>query len=224
MPMAALAGNWPNPPHADEYAVSFDSGRAVRLLIVPALFDEANKLRHFTVEVMRALDRAGIDAMLPDLPGTNESCEELAGQSLPSWHAAMEAAARHFRATHLLTMRGGAICAPTGLPCLRYAPVSGVKLLRTLLRAQVVSDREAGRDTSREQLLENGREDGLALAGYSLSPEMVRQLEDAELAAQDLPDIAQSELGGPGLWLRAEPDHDAAQTVALARIVAERLA
>ena len=54
---------------ADEMALSFDQHRRWRLLIVPALFEEANRLRRFTVEVMRRLDNAGVDSFLPDLPG-----------------------------------------------------------------------------------------------------------------------------------------------------------
>ncbi|WP_340587534.1 hypothetical protein [Erythrobacter alti] len=194
------------------------------MLIVPALFDEANKMRHFTVEIMRALDEAGIDTMLPDLPGTNESCEVLADQSLSSWQSAMVGAAAYFEATHVLALRGGALCAPSDLPCLRYAPVKGVRVLNALLRAQTLADREAGRESTREQLSEQGKSAGLTLAGYTLSPAMFRQLEEANLPGHSFCDIAQTDIGGGGLWLRAEPDHDPDQARALARIVAERLA
>ncbi|QZH74583.1 MAG: hypothetical protein JY451_13090 [Erythrobacter sp.] len=217
-----LPGTWPNPPGADEYAVRLDSGRALRLLIVPALFDEANKLRHFTVETMRSLDAAGVDCLLPDLPGTNESLADLQIQTLASWRAAMAAAAAHFAATHLLTVRAGALCAPEGLPCLHYAPVAGASVLRALLRARVIADREAGLESSREALLDQGKRGGLVLAGYSLGAALISELEKAELAPGSA-EIAQAELGGPGLWLRAEPDHDPAQTEALARIVRERI-
>jgi hypothetical protein len=51
----------------------------------------------------------------------------------------------------------------------------------------------------------------------------------AELAEAELPvstrqrDIAQGDLGGPGLWLRAEPDHDPRQADALAATIAMEL-
>ena len=45
------------------------------------MFDEANKLRHFTIELMRRLDTAGIDTFLPDLPGCNESLAPLEAQT-----------------------------------------------------------------------------------------------------------------------------------------------
>ena len=69
------------------------------MLILPALFDEANKLRHFTVEVMRRLDAAGIDSFLPDLPGCNESRAPLETQTLTGWREAAEAAAGLFLGT-----------------------------------------------------------------------------------------------------------------------------
>lgn len=218
-----LTGNWPNPPHPEEYAIRCDSGRETRILIVPALFDEANKLRHFIVETMRILDGLGMDCMLPDLPGTNESQLAPVEQDIASWHSAMSGAARHFGATHALSLRGGANCVPDTIPALRYAPIGGSSVLRALLRAQVIADREASKNTSREDLLARGRECGLVLAGYALGPDMIAQLENAELAEPGMPDIAQGDLGGAGLWLRAEPDHDQAQAQALAKTVQERL-
>jgi hypothetical protein len=207
---------WPG-PDGDEYALAFDRGRERRLLILPALFDEGNKLRHFTVEVMRRLDAAGIDAFLPDLPGCNESLAPLEGQTLDSWGVAAEAAAAYFRATHLLTIRGGDLCAPDSLPALRYAPATGPALLRALLRARIIAANEAGTDEDREALLERGRREGLELAGYRLGAQMVRELETAEpTGGAALANIAQGDLGSAGLWLRAEPDHSPEQAEALA--------
>src|SRR5690606_40636896 len=109
---------WPG-PDGDEYAVVFDRSRERRILVLPALFDEANKLRHFTVETMRRLDEAGFDSMLPDLPGCNESLAPLEEQTLLMWRDAAGAAANHFAATHALAIRGGALCAPAELPTWR---------------------------------------------------------------------------------------------------------
>jgi hypothetical protein len=53
---------------------------------------------------------------------------------------------------------------------------------------------------------------------------MVRELESAEPSGGSaLVNIAQSDLGGPGLWLRAEPDHSPEQAQALATRVAQAL-
>jgi len=215
---------WPaptgQPELAPELAVSFDDRRAKRVLILPALFDEANKLRRFTVEVMRLLDAEGIDSLLPDLPGCNESPAPLDCQTISSWRSAAQAAALHFGATHVLAIRGGALLAPA-LPGWRHAAVSGESLLRGLLRARVLASKEAGLAETREGLLEQGKARGLDLAGYPLGADMVAGL--AEAMPADLTDIGQARLGGAGLWLRAEPDHDPSQAEALAALVAQDL-
>jgi len=207
----------------EEYAVTFDQGRANRVLVLPAWFDEGNKLRHFTVEVMRRLDGSGADSFLPDLPGCNESAAPLEAQTLEAWRAAALAATAHFAATHVLAIRAGTMIVPDALPGWRYAPQAGSAQLRSLLRARILSSREAGREEDREALLAEGRQHGLELAGYRLGPAMVAGLEQAEFAPGRQRDIAQGDLGGPGLWLRAEPDHDPRQADALAAIVAMEL-
>jgi hypothetical protein len=219
---------WPCPDVADpaggtvpEYALAFDEGRSHRLLIVPALFDEANRMRRLTVEVMRRLDLAGIDCILPDLPGCNESRQVLGSASLDAWSSAMVAAARHFRATHVLTVRGGALLAPQSLPGWRYAPIGGAAILRHMLRMRILSSREAGVEETQQGLLAIGRSAGLELAGYRISPTMIAALESAEppsATGQSL--IGQDLLGGSPLWLRAEPDEDRGQADALAAILA----
>jgi hypothetical protein len=212
-----VIARWPA-PEGSEYALAYGRSRGHRLLILPPLFDEANKTRHFLAEVMRRLNGAGIDCVLPDLPGCNESLAPLEAQTLTGWRAAAARAAAHFSATHVLTVRAAALLAPA-LPGWRYAPTSGASVLRSLIRARVISAREAGRDESSETLLAEGREQGLELAGYRLGAALIRELESAE-ASGDLSEIAQSDVGGSGLWLRAEPGFDAKQADALAAIVA----
>lgn len=204
----------------EEMLLSFDRGRAVRLLILPAWFDEANKLRRFTLEVMRRLDSAGIDSFLPDLPGCNESLVPLAGQTLEGWREAAGAAATALNATHVLAIRTGALIAPAGLPGWHYAPQSGPRLLRGMIRARTIAAQEDGRSETSEGLMALGRAEGLVLAGWPIGAAMLRALETAEptLAPGHL-EITQLQLGGAGLWLRAEPSDDSAQVDALAAII-----
>jgi hypothetical protein len=210
-------------PSGEEYALAFDHGREKRLLVLPAWFDESNKLRRLTVEVMRRLDGAGIDTLLPDLPGCNESTAPLESQTIASWREAAESAASEFAATHALAIRGGAIVAPD-LPGWRYAPINGSQVLRAMLRARTIAAREAGRKETRDGLLEIGRREGLDLAGYRLGAAMIGELESAEpLEPTRQRKIAHADLGGAALWLRAEPDHDSAQADALAAIVSMEL-
>ena len=168
---------WPTPQGREEYAVAFDRGREGRVLVLPAWFDESNKLRRQSIEVMRRLDAAGVDSMLPDLPG---------------W---------------------------------LYAPFGGAQLLRGMLRARTLAAREAGRNETREGLLELGRRDGLELGGHRLGAGMLAALETADVPAQPgQRTITQGEVGGGPLWLRAEPDFDAGQADALAALIKADLA
>lgn len=217
-------GSPPETTLTEEYCVRFDSDRKQRVLVIPALFGEANKLRHFTLEAMRLLDAHGIDTALPDLPGTNESLARIEDMTLEDWRTAMTSQASAFTATHVLAIRGGALCAPTDLPGLALAPASGSSILSGMLRARVIADREVGVESTRDALLTKGREQGLTLAGFALGANMIGQLEQAEPDHSHLQEIRQADLGGTPLWLRAEPDHDPAQAEALARVVAEYFA
>jgi hypothetical protein len=209
------------PASSDEFALAFDHGRGLRLLIIPALFDEASKLRRLTVEVMRRLNGAGIDSFLPDLPGCNESLAPLEVQTPESWRAAMAAAAVHFRATHVLAMRGGALVAAADLPGWHYAPVKGASVLRQMLRARIMASREAGVSETQESLLEAAARNGLELAGYRLSGAFLAEFQHLIPAtSQQISIIEQGMLGGSGLWLRAEPDEDRHQADGLAAIIA----
>ncbi len=215
---------WPCPlpggAETAEYAFAFDRGRAQRLLIVPALFDEANRMRRFTLEVMRRLDGAGIDSMLPDLPGTNESLEPLEAQSLPVWCNAVAAAMQHFGATHVLAIHGGGLLAPESCPGWLYAPVKGGSILRQMLRARTLASREAGREESREDLTTLALSQGIELAGYPIGPQLFADLEHAEAASSNhLSVVEQGLVGGAGLWLRAEPGESREQADALAAII-----
>lgn len=213
---------WPCPlpgsGTAEEFALACDGGRARRLLIVPALFDEGNRMRRFTVEVVRRLDAGGVDSFLPDLPGCNESLQPLDRQTPADWQSAVATAARHFAATHLLGIRGGCLFTPAGLPAFHYAPLKAASTLRQMLRARILAAREAGREESREQLSELALTRGITLAGYALGAEFYRDFEPM-VPAGDATPIAQEQVGGSGLWLRAEPDENAAQADALAAIL-----
>lgn len=215
-----LAGTWPNQPGADEYAVSFDGGRSRRVLLIPALFGEANKMRRFTVQTMRALDREGFDSFLPDLPGTGESLHLLSDQSLASWRAAMENGAQHFRATHVVTIRGGCLCGPPSLPRMSYAPLAGASIMRALVRMHMISEREAGRGTSSEELDQTARAKGVWVGGYDLRPQLYQDIIEATAVDADQT-LAASDLGGPGLWLRAEPGEAPDQSQRFANLIAE---
>lgn len=215
----------PDGSKSEELLVALDRGRDRRVLICPAWFDEANKLRRFTVEVMRRLDAAGIDSFLPDLPGCNDSLARLDAQTLGGWRTGMAAAAQALSASHVLAIRTGALLAPETLPGWHYAPQSGPRLLRGMIRARTIAARENGFDEKADALMALGLREGLTLGGWPLGAAMIGELENAEpVLAADQSEITQAMLGGAGLWLRAEPGEDAAQADALAAIIAESIA
>lgn len=224
-----MIGTWtctlPNGGTAEELVVRHDTGSAHRVLVIPPLFGEHNLMRRQLVEVMRRLAEANVDSVLPDLPGWNESLAPLENQTLTTWRAAMTEAARAHDATAVLAVRSGTLLVPQDLGGWLYAPQSGSKLLRAMLRARTIASREAGRTETTEELTRAARDDGIVLAGWSIGATMFRELEQADLATADkLGEISQGEVGGAGLWLRAEPDYDPDQGSRLANIVAEGIA
>lgn len=198
------------------------------LLILPPLFDEANRVRHLMVETARALAGHGIASLLPDLPGCNESLVPLDRASISLWQAALTACAEQLGpVSHVASIRGGALLdgALGDLPRWRLAPVKGGQLLRTMLRTKIASDREAGITSSSEALMESARTQGIELAGNHLSPCMIRELDAAapsdgsavRLARfADDPLEADARIAGAPLWLRAEPAYDAAMAQSIA--------
>ncbi|MEE9434331.1 MAG: hypothetical protein V3V15_08845 [Sphingorhabdus sp.] len=208
----------------DEQLLAFGPADAAqRILIIAPLFDEMNRMRRTLVEAMRLLDGAGIASALPDLPGCNESLALLEEQSLDKWRAAAKAAAGAFAATHILSIRGGALIddGAADLPHLRLSPVKGRSLLNMLIRTRIAGDKEAGLTTSAESLADAAMAGPIELAGNRIGPEMSAQLTNAEPAdLANYRDIKPADISGQTLWLRAEPQHDAAMAAGLAEELA----
>ncbi len=192
------------------------------VLIVPPLFEEANRTRRTLVLAMRALAAEGFGAMLPDLPGQNESLVPLEQVDLARWQDALVKVAAGIDGPILVaSVRGGVLIdhQVKAAAWWRLAPVGGASLLRTLMRARVSTDREAGLTSSLESLQEEAKTRPLLVAGNRLSPEMVAQLGTSEAqAVEPLRNIALGADGiaGTPLWLRAEPGEDAAMAAAIA--------
>src|SRR3990167_494235 len=198
------------------------------IMFVPPLFEEANRSRRALVVAMRALAADGFAAVLPDLPGQNESLIPLDQVDLGIWQNALaETAAAIDGPLIIASVRGGALIDHRAQAAAwwRLAPVSGASLLRTLMRARVAADREAGATTSLESLQADAATAPLLLAGNRLSPRMIAQLGSAEV--QPAAPLRTVTLGsgtdavaGTPLWLRAEPGEDAAMAAAIATDIA----
>lgn len=196
------------------------------VLIVPPLFDEANRLRRTLVLAMRALAADGFAAVLPDLPGQNESLVSVDAADLTQWQDALAMVAEGIDGPVVVaSVRGGTLIDHRAKAAgwWRLAPVGGASLLRTMMRARVAADREAGIESSLDGLQEAAKSAPLLLAGNALSPAMVAQLGSAE--AQPVDPLRTVGLGAGGiagtpLWLRAEPGEDAAMASAIAADIA----
>ncbi len=224
-----MIATWPCPLNdgaiCDELLVTIgDAGKAT-LLIIPPLFGEHNLMRRQLLLVMRALEASGVTAHLPDLPGLNESTQPLRGQSLAGWRAMVAEAVRHVQARQILAVRSGALLVPRNATGWLYAPQSGSKLIRGMMRAQGISNREAGIDLTSEQMTDIARSQGICLSGWGIGAQLFRELEDADVrSSPQMREITQQELGSPGLWLRAEPDENADQAARIAKVISASLA
>jgi hypothetical protein len=209
---------------AEEYCLSAgDANSARRILIVPPLFDEMNRMRRVLVSAMRILSDRGIGSDLIDLPGCNESLARLMDQDFGTWRGAVAAAAEQLGSTHIASIRGGALIdnMPAELPHWRMCPVKGDSLLKTMLRTRIAGDKEMGIVSNMESLIEQGCREPIDLAGNLLCPDMLTSMQYAQ--AEPLAQLTVAALGdgtddvsGSALWLRAEPQDDPAMAASIA--------
>ncbi len=193
----------------------------VSIMIIPPLFDEMNRMRRVLVSAARLLGRRGIFAIIPDLPGTNESLSPLSEQTLSHWRSAIIEAARGLRVTHVVSIRSGALIDDglIGLPHWRLAPQKGSSVIKTMIRTCIASDKENGINSNTDALMELGRTNGLELGGNSLGAQMIVDLENAvpnESGKITVAQLGENGLIGSALWLRAEPQDDPKMAESLA--------
>lgn len=204
----------------DEHVLYFSAGSSRQILIIPPLFDEMNRCRRMLVQAMRGMAERGVGSQLLDLPGCNESVVALEEQSLATWREAVSAAASQLGATHIASLRGGALIddGVTNLPHWRLAPANGSSLLKTMIRTRIAGDKEAGKATSEAGLMDTAKTAPIELAGNILGPAMVAELasaKPAEIAKLTLRALGQ-DVAGSTLWLRAEPQDDPVMSAAIA--------
>lgn len=199
------------------------------VVLAMPLFEEANRTRAFAVTLMRALGELSVQAMLPDLPGTNESLVETKDATLDNWQSAFAAAAhsanRH-GTVHAAAIRGGALVDRTAKVKSRwhFAPVAGQALVRDLYRTRDIAqlgDGHAAPEIDAGETIE--------LAGNLLTPTLLADLRVAAPVNQGLvrtvrlrDDAMPSDraVDGTALWRRSEPDND----LVLAGVLAADLA
>lgn len=185
-------------------------------MLLPPLFEEANRLRRTLILAMRAMATLNVSSILPDLSGQNESLTPTEAASLSLWRAEAAAVAHVEGVTLVASFRGSALI-DDAVEALhwRCAPLGGPALLKGLLRSRLASDAEAGVRSESAALLEAARTAPLTLGGNRLSPTMIGELTATDVTP--LPQVrtvtvaneaAHGKIIGSPLWLRAEPDED----------------
>jgi pimeloyl-ACP methyl ester carboxylesterase len=208
----------------EEHYLRFGEDAPVTLLLLPALFEEANRMRRFTVSLMQALEDREIGTILPDLPGTGESLLEIGDVSFGDWHEAVAAVAEiTSKPLKTIAIRGGALLDGKAANGWRLAPENGARLLRDMVRATALSQ-----DISASELDRMARSTPTRLAGNVIAPEFYARLSEAfpvsgnYRTARLEDDVADRDvtLSGSKLWRAAEPGEDAA----LVRVAADDIA
>lgn len=195
------------------------------VLILPPLFEEANRTRRLLVEVMRALASLGIASVLPDLPGMNDSPVATVDARFEGWLGAVaEVAATLGEPIMTVALRGGALLDGVADFRWRLSPESGARLLRDMVRATAMTAKLKAAD-----LDARARTQASWLAGSLIDPALYCAL-DAAVPTVDGPvrtvrlddDAAPADarLAGTPLWRRAEPGEDAVMAAAMAADVA----
>jgi len=204
-----------------ELLLRHGEGAPVTLVIVPALFEEANRMRRFTISLMRGLAVRGIGTVLPDLPGTGESLTDLSAVTLADWIETVAAVLAGVRASEgrclTIAIRGGAILDSEADHSWRLAPESGERVLRDLVRATALSTGALAAQIDRA-----ARSVPTMLAGQTLSPELYEALAAAPTSTANRRIVRLTDDAGPRdfamngsrLWRSAEPGDDPAMVQA----------
>ena len=182
------------------------------LLILPPLFEEANRTRALLIAVMRRLAERGVASALPDLPGCNDSPFATVNARFEGWGAAVAAVADILRPRGVASLRGGALLDRFAgdLPRWRLAPESGARVLRDLVRSTAT-----GSGTKAGVLEAEARDRPTRLAGSLIHPALYEALNGAVLGGTarvvrlttDAGD-ADARIDGAPVWRRAEPGSD----------------
>ena len=216
----------------DELCLISGGQHQIKILLIPPLFDEMNRMRRALVDTMHLLNERGIGSILPDLPGTNESLFPQGEASLTLWRNALNSCIRqHTECKFIASFRGGCLIDDFDdeLPHWRLSPVKGSSLLGTMMRTRIASDKEAGKNTKMVDLQKIATTTRLNIAGNEINPTMFAELGQAAPAEQIKSRLARLEvdsqhadvkLAGSPLWLRAEPDTDQLLSAAIANDLA----
>jgi pimeloyl-ACP methyl ester carboxylesterase len=197
---------------------------AIQIILIPPLFEEANRLRKTLVDVLRGLEARGFGVTLPDLPAMGESLIAYSESTVQDWGAALAALAEERRRKGqkviMAAFRGGALidsAAPSD-GIWRLSQETGERLLRDISRMIMARANYAKGDNPYDE------------AGYALPLGLIDALEQAvPQPAMKLRSVrltndsaeADARIAGSPLWRRSEPEEDIELTAAIVADLAE---
>jgi hypothetical protein len=204
-------------PAGREAMLRVGAADAPAVVVAPALFEEANRMRAFTLALMRALAGHGLASVLPDLPGQGESLWPTERATLSAWRAAFAAVVGVVAPVAVVAIRGGALVNDGARSHWHLAPIQGADLLRDLKR-----------------LIATGRPDigdgPMRIAGNLVSPALLDELGGAgagdggrlrTVRLDTDPRPADRKVAGAPLWRLAEPGNDPPLAAMLAADIAD---
>jgi exosortase A-associated hydrolase 2 len=172
------------------------------VLVVPPFAEEMNKCRRQVTETALLLEKEGFAVLTVDLTGTGDSGGEFSGASWVAWQNDVEAACQWVEAMGLnvsgvIAIRLGCCLLASSFAkherevsgAVFWQPVeNGSRYMAQFLRLRVATSLMEGRaDETTDNLrarLENG--ETLEIGGYSLSPQLWREIETATIEPQQL--------------------------------------
>jgi hypothetical protein len=193
----------------EEMLLRMGAGSPVTVLVLPALFEEANRMRRFTVSVMRQLEAREIGSILPNLPGQGESMRSIGDTAFADWHEAI--AAIPDTSLFAVALRGGSLLGGSIPHRFHLAPDTGERLMRDMVRATALSE-----GVPASEVDARARHQPTRLAGNMVSADLYAAMCDAK----PVDGATVSQVEGPKLWRSAEPGDDPVYAAAVADEIA----
>jgi exosortase A-associated hydrolase 2 len=212
-----------------EFPAQVASAAGDGVLVVAPIGEEMNKCRRMMALAARALQSAGLSALLVDCRGTGDSAGDHREATVAGWRDDLRRAVQQVRAlgagvVHVLALRSGALLLDSsvlngvdcGRLCLWQPMLSGRQVMTQWLRLAAAGDLIAGTERGGEQRARAALDARgyVEIAGYDVSRELADGIEKLELrTALQLP---WREIG----WLELVGDESGQLSPGAARAIA----
>ena len=164
---------------------------ATPVLLLTPLQEELNKSRYQLSRIAQYLQSKGHAVLLGDYSGTGDSAGDWQDARVGLWQADVRLwlkflAQRYPTPAHIVSLRAGALCIPedfSGARTLCFPVLNGKAVATQWIRQKLFASRLAGGNDSTASLTETWRDKGLELGGYLNHPDLLAELESAQVSA-----------------------------------------